>query len=49
MVAKTRRIGTAVWFSLMIGVFVAAVMHAPLIVVFVLIICETLAGIWCAV
>jgi hypothetical protein len=47
MVHKSRRVGTAVWFSLMIGVFVAAMLKAPILVVLALVVLETLAGIWC--
>ena len=48
MVEKTRRIGTALWFLLVIGIFVAAMLHAPIYVIFVLLFFETLAGIWLA-
>mmetsp|Transcript_53435 Transcript_53435/g.68582 ORF Transcript_53435/g.68582 Transcript_53435/m.68582 type:complete len:138 (-) Transcript_53435:290-703(-) len=48
MTAKTRRIGTAVWFSLMIAIFVCAILHVPIIIIFILLILETLAGIWYA-
>jgi hypothetical protein len=44
MVAKTRRVGTAVWLSFMIGVFVAAMLRAPLPIVLLLLLCEVLAG-----
>jgi hypothetical protein len=48
MAEKTRRVGTTLWFTLMIGVFVAALLRAPLYVILLLIFFETLAGIWYA-
>ena len=48
MTAKTRRIGTAVWFSLMIGIFVAAIMKVPLPAILGLLVMETMAGCWYA-
>ena len=48
MVAKTRRIGTALWFSLMIAVFVCALCQVPLYVLLLLLVAETIAGIWYA-
>ena len=48
MVAKTRRVGTAIWFSLMIAIFVCAILKVSLLIIIVLLILETLAGIWYA-
>jgi hypothetical protein len=48
MTAKTRRVGTAVWFSLMIAIFVCAILKVPLAIILVLLVAETLAGIWYA-
>lgn len=46
MAAKTRYIGTIIWLSLMIGVFAAAMMHAPMTVIVPLLIFEILAAGW---
>jgi hypothetical protein len=48
MVAKRRRVATAVWFSLMIAVFVCAICKVNLFIIIGLIILETMAGIWYA-
>jgi hypothetical protein len=46
MTAKTRRIGTAVWFTLMVLVFVGAILHWPLEIILACLVGETLAAIW---
>lgn len=43
---KTRRIGTGVWLFLMISVFVCALVLQYIEVILVLIVLETMAGIW---
>ena len=48
MAHKKRRIGTAVWFGLMITIFVLAMQRAPLPVIVTLLILETMAGVWYA-
>ena len=48
MRANTRRIGTLIWLALMIAVFVCALLHSPLMILFVLMGLETLAGCWYA-
>jgi hypothetical protein len=48
MKQPTRRVGCAVWFSLMIAIFVCAILKQPLTVILVLLVFETLAGIWYA-
>ena len=48
MIHKKRRVGTAVWFSLMILIFILAYMKAPLPILLTLLVFETMAGIWYA-
>ena len=48
MVEKHRRVGTFIWFSLMIAIFVCAFLKTPLAVILVLLVFETLAGVWYA-
>lgn len=48
MTHKTRRIGTAIWFILMIAVFACAVAQLPLYIILILLVLETMAGIWYA-
>ena len=48
MIHKKRRIGTAVWFGLMISIFVLAMQRTPLPVLLTLLVCETMAGVWYA-
>ncbi len=46
MAAKTRWIGTTVWLSLMVGIFVAAMLHTPVGIILVMLLAETLAAVW---